>query len=376
MKEGDRQAHTQPQGLNLQLPLQKIHAPVKISPIAPFETPDIGNSKSGVPMLFSAGKPLFGNSPAPAKPKGLDLPLAQLLKDKPSLKMSHHEAITANAIDPNLDAILDENVIYYSERKLRKLYDDDELHSLCVSLMLSLIIKTSSGVLEDRYCGKLPIDEGKPNYLHILHYHLNHSSNRAVIPLVQKQLSDIKPYPAGQRLLKLLCKELNDLSIYSNLEKIGVGQYGMIYSCNTGMSYPEKAAIKKIPFNDDIFGRSVLYDIFSEISCLEYFRLQKSVVTLYDFGIVDSDYFIIMKKYPMSARKWRLMQVKHFEQMLHVYLRVFLKVLLAVKSLHNNNVTHYDLKCDNILLDPGVSDPENGELGKFSVSLADLGECK
>lgn len=46
-----------------------------------------------------------------------------------------------------------------------------------------------------------------------------------------------------------------------------------------------------------IFDRCVLYDIFSEITCLENFRLDPCVTDLYDYGVTGSDYIIVMKKY-------------------------------------------------------------------------------
>ena len=55
------------------------------------------------------------------------------------------------------EEILSEEMIYFYERKLRKLYDDDELHSLIISLMLTLLITPSSGVLESVYCSQHPV---------------------------------------------------------------------------------------------------------------------------------------------------------------------------------------------------------------------------
>lgn len=81
------------------------------------------------------------------------------------------------------------------------------------------------------------------------------------------------------------------------------------------------AAMKICDRKPSIYDRSVLHDIFSEISCLEYFRLQQSTVTLYDFGYSkDKDeYFIVMQKYPMSLKKWRSIQTKPLNDMIPVF---------------------------------------------------------
>ena len=57
----------------------------------------------------------------------------------------------------------------------------------------------------------------------------------------------IRPPQAGQRLLKLMCPKLFDLSLYNNgkdWKKLAVGAYGTVYSCKTDLAEPKSVAIK------------------------------------------------------------------------------------------------------------------------------------
>lgn len=123
----------------------------------------------------------------------------------------------------NIDEMLTENLFYYSERKLRKIYEDDELHVLVISLMVSLLITPKRGTLDEHYTSQYPIDDGKPNVLYIMHFHLNHPSNQHILPLLVQKMAEINPFPAGQRLLKLLCISFSDMSMYTDQKKIGGG---------------------------------------------------------------------------------------------------------------------------------------------------------
>ena len=74
------------------------------------------------------------------------------------MKMSMKDNLyKAKQTGSRFEEILSEEMIYFYERKLRKLYDDDELHSLIISLMLTLLITPSSGVLESVYCSQHPV---------------------------------------------------------------------------------------------------------------------------------------------------------------------------------------------------------------------------
>jgi hypothetical protein len=58
-----------------------------------------------------------------------------------------------------------------------------------------------------------------------------------------------------------------------------------------------------LPTNID--ERCVLHDIFTEITCLEEFRLEKCVTDLFDYGVDHEHYYIVMKKYTCSLGEWR-----------------------------------------------------------------------
>ena len=66
-----------------------------------------------------------------------------------------------------------------------------------------------------------------------------------------------------------------------------------------------------------------------------------------------------MKRYPISLKQWRLIQDDNLDEMLPTYLSIFKDILEAVQIIHNNNTTHYDLKCDNIVLDFDPNDISN-----------------
>lgn len=106
--------------------------------------------------------------------------------------------------------------------------------------------------------------------------------------------------------MKLLCTSLFDISKYTEWTKIASGAYGVIFSCKTGLSDPEYVAIKQMLVPKNIYERCVLYGLFTELACMESFRLHPSIATVYDYGVTATDYVIVMKKYPMSLKEWRL----------------------------------------------------------------------
>ena len=82
----------------------------------------------------------------------------------------------------------DPNDLYEQEKGQRGIYYDDELHTMFIYLIFSLILTPQKGTLDDLYCCRYPIEDGKPPVLHYLHYHLNHPSNQSLIPMIYKKV--------------------------------------------------------------------------------------------------------------------------------------------------------------------------------------------
>jgi serine/threonine protein kinase len=216
---------------------------------------------------------------------------------------------------------------------------------------MCIIITPTRGTLDELYCSSYPYEFNKSNILYLLHHHINHPNNESILPGLMKVVSNIIPYGSGQRLLRLISTKFFNKDIYKNWEKIAFGTYGKVYQCSTGLKEPAFVAVKQMNVAESIYDPCHLFDIFTEITALETFRMENCVTQLYDYGLDSEHYYIVLKRYQMSLKEWRNMQTGTFNDNLPVYLSIFREVLKAVKTIHCNNITHYDLKCDNILID-------------------------
>eukprot|EP00347_Sterkiella_histriomuscorum_P005241 403357349 len=275
---------------------------------------------------------------------------------------------------------------YQKERNARPIYQDEELHVLMISLLSCLLLKPERGILDDLYCSQYPVDNGKQNILYLMHHHLNHASNQSVVQKVLNKVGEVHPPLAGQRLMKLLCSQLFDISMYNNGKnwtKIAEGAYAKVYEAETNLSDPQTVAVKQMLLPGTIYDRCVLHDIFTEITCLEELRLEPCVTDLYDYGVDHQCYYIVQKRYACSLREWRLQQNKSLSENLSVYLSIFKEFLRSMQIIQSHNVTHYDIKCDNVLID--VSSTSNNltkvqtvsqDNDRLKLAIADFGECK
>jgi serine/threonine protein kinase len=90
---------------------------------------------------------------------------------------------------------------------------------------------------------------------------------------------------------------------------------------------------------------------------------------MYNYGIIDNSYVIVMRRYHSSLRDWIISCRDKLPQKLKLLLKIYYDVLNIVQLLHDSNVTHYDIKADNLLLVMEGGEP-------VRVVMGDFGECK
>jgi serine/threonine protein kinase len=251
---------------------------------------------------------------------------------------------------------------FLQDHQNRLIYQDPTLHSQIILLLVCLVLD-QAGRLDPAYCDQFPNTAGKVNVLFILQNHLNHPANDGLLPGLTSKAARARPDGAAVRLLKLLCAGLSKVSRYERWTKIAAGAYGVIYRAECE---GQRVAIKQMGLPKSQYDRCVVHDVYNEVHILEHLRLSDASLEIFDYGLSEFGYFMVVKEYRGSLREWRLSQK---EVGLPAALELFRKVIECIKRVHTCRVTHYDLKADNVLLD-------DQEASRAKVVLADFGEAK
>ena len=280
----------------------------------------------------------------------------------------------------------DEVLFYEKERKNRKLYRNDELHVAILTLLMSLLI-TSNSTLDSRYCDQFPLNKNLPNVPFMLHFHINDSYNEHIIPLLHDTIvsyCSMNDNLIGLNiLLRLLCEKLFEPNLYSvKEERLGVGAFGDVWRCKLKFTHSsvKTVAVKLLKVPKLIDEACILYTIFNEILIMEKFKADPRICRMYDYGVTKDNYYIVMKEYKTSLKTWRLKQTTHFLQNIPLYMNIFKRILESYKFLYDNNINHFDLKCDNIFLEPfdGVDEAKffnhQSDMPHFEMVIGDFGE--
>lgn len=271
--------------------------------------------------------------------------------------------------DLSCASIINQNVFYFEGRQRRRIYDDDELHALMLTLILALLVTPQRGLLDPRYCDQYPHMNHQRNIPFLLSVHVNHSANAVVLPWLF-QLAETLGRIGGFRILKLLCETAMHRWMYTNWNRIAGGTFGTVYRCSTQLSEEGTVAVKQIPKQSSIQDRCVFYDVFNEVACLDAIRFEGDVCQLFDYGTDESGYWIVMKYYPTTLKKWRSSLRGSLTQNLPVLVAVYRQVLQAISVLHRHGIVHYDLKCDNIMIDLDKAKLPGGLLASAAATAA------
>ncbi|KAL2623593.1 hypothetical protein R1flu_003798 [Riccia fluitans] len=294
---------------------------------------------------------------------------------------------------------------YETKRLRRRLYRHAGLHVLLMELYIALMLNTQ-GSLEACYSDRFPMENRKINAPFFLSYHLNHAANSYLLPCLSKRMKDFKP--AAYRILKLTWRALFTPLLYRNRIRIAHGAFAQVYLATVRGPDAEdrRVVLKVIDVPKGPYDPCRFFDVFSEVEILERFVDDPRVCQILDYGVESESFVLVLKHYKCSLRTWRERQNNNsnsvrrsdsaagvqqqlFHKTLPLYLEVYSAVIQAVKVLAAENVVHYDLKCDNILLEP--VDPPHPESEfwtpvwppldtsnplPFRVCVADFGQSK
>lgn len=259
--------------------------------------------------------------------------------------------------------------------------------ALCVAhvlsqLLLVLLVRPSGG-LDERYFEMEPHSVSKHSVARVLAEHVNHSANASTVLHVAQALR-VDGQASAFQLLKLVTRMLFRPDAYRVRDRVGQGAYGVVHEAEQA-HVPGLLAVKLSPVT-----RTVLVDMMSEIAILRAFHDDGTVCTMYDFGVDHENYWLVMRRYRCSLKQWRERLQAAIDEsgatltsLLPLFWAVFTMCVEAVQHLQASNVLHFDLKADNVLLEPisdSVTDaemfgiPPAGEAPPFRVCITDFGE--
>jgi hypothetical protein len=271
---------------------------------------------------------------------------------------------------------------YAEERARRVVYRDEGLHLAALQLVFTLIL-APGGLLDPGYCDQYPWERQLANVPFVLHHHLNHPDNAPLLPRLLPRLAALGA-PA-LRLARALCAAFFRPRWYAARARISgvAGAYATVYRCALpAWGGGASVVLKLVDSPKHVQDRCAQVDFHSEVTILEALAGRPTACAMYDFGLdPGADAMcLVLRDYRCSLKQWRARQAGPPAAHLRLYYAIFREVLVAVAGLLDAGVVHFDLKCDNVLLE---ALPGGGEFWAprtprppFRVVLADFGESK
>ncbi|KAI8112526.1 hypothetical protein M9434_003849 [Picochlorum sp. BPE23] len=271
------------------------------------------------------------------------------------------------------------------ESNSRLLYHDDELHILAIKLVFMLIMD-DNGHLQTTYCDRYPWDKKMQNIPFILQHHLNVSPTLELLPRICSNLHE----SIGEHaiiFLRLLCADPFRPHWYTSRVRISgaAGAYATVYRCSLPWWSEGRGTVLKVidapKHNHD---RCSQVEFYSEVSIHQRLLNHPRACQMLDFGVdMGADALVlVLKEYKCSLKQWRLSQEESPQFKIEIYWAIFREIVLACIEILDEGIVHFDLKCDNVLLDPcdGASEDafQRGTLssGGRLRSLLKKSDCK
>ena len=287
--------------------------------------------------------------------------------------------------------------IYVMKRKARRVYLHPDTQRAIVEVVLRLLAhadhylehRSPERIIQHRT--KAKCNAQKQMGFIFLRLHLKRSENREVL---SNLLSSIHLLDNDEvRALRLSCESLFQSCIYRPQELIARGMHANVHRCTVPIELKlrcrDEAVVKLIEAPETMNYICTTTKVFTEIALLEAMENDPLIAKLLDYGVSEGSYSIIMQRYPSSLKHWRASQ--HYDLDEHgsitpaiLHFNIYTLCIETVCALAEYGVTHFDIKADNFLLEPGpccsVTDfwdpPDNSQCPPFRVVITDFSESR
>ncbi len=247
------------------------------------------------------------------------------------------------------------------ERSSRLLYQDDELHILAIKLVLMLIID-ADGQLHSSYCDRFPWERKMQNIPFILQHHLNADPTRHLLTRIESTVYE-SVGSFGTTFLKVMCADYFRPGWYKSRSRISGanGAYATVYRSKLPWwSSEKKCVLKVIDLPRHNHDRCSQVEFYSEVAIHLKLANQPRVCRLYDFGVDTSAdaLILVLEEFKCSLKQWRLRHDDRQWMRAPTYWAIFREIVVACMDIIEAGVVHFDIKSDNVLLNPldGVSE--------------------
>lgn len=227
-----------------------------------------------------------------------------------------------NVVEPKLD--------------VAAMFSHSRLNTSLITLMLGLLVAPDESTLDPAYSGQYPLTDSVVgiNILHYLHIHVNEYVEKVDLTKVYDKIQ--KNFGGGVvRLWRLLTVPLFNKAQYCMLNPIGRGGFGAVYQCEPSVplapidNYAKNLlAIKLVDRPIVAEKRCVVHDLFHEVSIFEMLRGTHCTAQLFDYGVTNDNYCMVMECGHSSLSDWRKLTLQENYSMLGL-IYVFKEVQLA-----------------------------------------------
>ncbi|OHT08162.1 hypothetical protein TRFO_23449 [Tritrichomonas foetus] len=181
----------------------------------------------------------------------------------------------------------------------------------------------------------------------IIESSLRHSSRDELLTKYREdQKAQFQDY---QRLLRMTVPNLFHPEGYSNGQHIASGAFGAVMAVTLNdVLY----AVKVLEKSRNELDNPHLIEVYTEVSILEVCKGDRRVTQLIDYGCTADSYYIVQEFYPSTMKGWRKKYIARNEKPPEAMLiRIYREFLQACTVLTDHRINHFDIKCDNVMLD-------------------------